>query len=113
MNLETFFSGQNGILAAAIWGILHALKLMAPDFAASKLGQRLMPVFPLVLGAVGGLLGAVSVTPDTRLDRAVLGLAIGGLTAQVFKVARTSLMAKGLDDPEDKTPPAPQAPTGA
>jgi hypothetical protein len=105
MNLDTFISGQNGILAAAIWGIMHTLKLSFPAFIASKLGQRLLPVFPLAIGTIAGLAGAVTVDPNTALNRAVLGLAIGGLTAHIFKVAKTSLMAHGLD--EDETPPTP------
>lgn len=107
MDLESLMTGMNLTSAAAIFGIMHAIKAEA-GAAKSQVMQRLMPVLPLVLGAVCGLAGGVVVDPVTVPNKIIGGLMVGGLTMILFKVGKTSLLGRDLDSPDDS--PVDEAP---
>lgn len=108
MVLSTLLTGRNALFAAAIYAITQTLKTIAPKFFAGKIGQRLLPVIPLVLGIVGGVLGV----PDgvTRMqDKIVIGIVAAFASSHLFKLGRTSVLGWGLGSGEPAPPATPPA----
>jgi hypothetical protein len=106
MNLDAMLTGQNGVLAGAIIGIVMALKRSVPWLTESKAGQRLLPIVPLILGAIGGGFGSVIVDPVTMANKIIAGIMVGGAASLGFKMLKTTVFGHGLDDvdPEVETP---------
>lgn len=98
MDLQSLFSGMNAVLGGAIVGVVMAIK-QVPGMSTSHWGQRLTPLIPLALGAIGGLVGAVVVDPVTLANKVVAGLMVGGLAMVVFNITNKTLLGKGIDSP--------------
>jgi hypothetical protein len=102
MQLDSLFNGMNATLGGAIFGAVYAIKQI-PGLLDKPVVQRLMPILPLILGAIGGACGAVTVEPVTMANKIVAGVMVGGLTMIVFKVGKTTVLGKGIDaEPEAK-----------
>jgi hypothetical protein len=105
MNLESLLNGMNLTLAGAIWGVVHTVKTLVPAVSEHKVGYRLIPLLPLVLGAVGGAAGAVTVDPVTMANKIVAGVMVGGLSMVVFKLGAQTVLGKGYEAAEPTEKP--------
>lgn len=97
---SSLWSGANVALTSGIFAVVMTMKMVFPEAFASKWGQRFLPLLPVVLGVVGGLLGCVSQTRTQ--DRVLVGLLCGFAAAHVYKMGKTSLLGHGID--ADETP---------
>ena len=91
-------SGANVVLIAIILTVTGAIKSIFPDCFGSKTGQRILPIIPIVLGIAGALAGLGSPgAAATILDKVMVGLMSGLSAAISFKLARTTVLGKGID----------------
>jgi hypothetical protein len=89
-----------------VFALLQTVKMAVPKWAATKVGQRLMPLIPIALGVVGAVAGLSSAT--TWGDKIALGVIAGFAAGQGFKVGKTTLLGKGIETASAaKTPAAP------
>lgn len=109
MDVSTILTGTNLLLAGAIFVLLTVGRLVFPGFYVSRLGQRLLPVLPLVLGVVGALLGMCSNAP-TWQEKVLVGIIAGFAASNLFKIGKTTVIGWGL--PDKPTSEAPKLPDG-
>jgi len=108
MDLSLLLTGRNALFAVAVYAIVQTLKTVAPKFFAGKTGQRLLPLIPLVLGVLGGVLGV----PDgvTRMqDKIVVGIVAAFASSHLFKLGRTTMLGWGLGSGEPTPPSTPSS----
>ena len=82
---------------------------VAPKFWMSKVGQRIMPILPLVYGLGLAFLGVC----DCAIwqDKLVIGLIAGWASSHTFKLGKTSVLGWGVEDSDgDGIPDAPATP---
>ena len=107
--MDTFdllLTKANLSLAGGVFVLLQTLKMVFPTFFQGKLGQRLVPVIPLLFGVAGSMAGMCS---GTRWqEKVMIGLIAGFAAGHSFKVGKTTLLGKGID--VDDPAPAPDAP---
>lgn len=97
---ENMVSGENAVLAGVVFAVMTAGKGAAGKFFETPTGQRILPVLPLVLGVAFSLSGFCDPSVTRWQARVVVGLLSGALAGQMFKVGRTSIMGKGVSEPE-------------
>jgi len=106
-DLSDLVTGQNLIFAAGVFVLVSILRTTFKGFFEGKLGQRLLPVLPVVFGLAGAFLGLGEGAKRWQ-DKIVLGLIVGFVSAHIFKLGKTSVLGYGVDDPIDKAAlPAP------
>ena len=93
---EKLATQQNLMLVGAVFAVLQTLKMAIPKWSSTKLGQRLMPVIPEVLGVVGALAGLSS--GKTWQENVAIGLMAGFAASKGFKFGKTTLLGKGVKD---------------
>lgn len=122
LDFSGLLSGWNLLLGVAVLIVTAALKKSFSKFWDTNVGNRLMPWVPIVLGAVGALLGMCD--PDVKLwqERLIVGLVTATVAMATFKIGQTSVFAwdaKGQEikaakrastlppkeDPKDADPP--------
>lgn len=111
--LANIVTGTNLSLAIAVNVILVVIRTLAPEAFKTPIGQRILPVLPILLG----LPLAMLLSDIARWqDRLVMGFLVGFVASTMFKVGRTSILGMGLDiatkeepKPEDPKPEAPKA----
>lgn len=92
---EAFVTGRNLLLAGGVGVVVAVVRSAAPEFFASKNGQRLLPLLPVVLGILGAFLGFGEPTSSrTWQDRITLGLVCGLTASWVYQTAKRVLMGK-------------------
>jgi len=108
MMFEQLLTGRNLMLAGAIFVIMTVMKTPFKEFWASRWGQRVLPIIPVVLGIGGGFAGLCDC--NTWQDKLLIGLLAGFASAHIFKMGKTSVMGYGLPDLDgDGVPDAPAA----
>jgi hypothetical protein len=107
MDPTTLITGANLACYGAILAILQTVKMLVPGMD-NKWVQRFLPLFPLVLGIVAALVGMAS--GKNWQERLTIGVIIGVAAGQSFKLGKTTLLGKGLEDGKATTP-APAKPT--
>lgn len=113
MNTITdMISGKNLMLSGAVFAVVASVKTVAPSIQSSKVGQRLLPILPVILGALAALAGFCDVALAPRWqDRVVVGILSGAFSGHFFKMGKTSLLGMDLDDVAAPAAPAvPAAP---
>ena len=97
--METeILSGASATLVTIIIAMLSILKSVFAEFFASNLGQRLLPVIPIVLGMFGGLLG---LTAAVGLKAQLVAGFLTGISASfLFKVGKTTVLGQGIVEGE-------------
>ena len=95
LDVTSFFEGKNLLLYAAIFMLTGAIRASLHTFFDKSLGQRLLPLLPMVLGALLAVVG-ISEPMDSKLDAAVFGLISGGIVGHAYKTGRTAIMGYGV-----------------
>jgi len=95
MDPNDMLNGANVILVTMIVAITSAIKFLFSDFFESALGKRLLPVVPIVLGIIGGLVG-IAQPAETILDKIMVGLMSGLSAAMSYKIGHTTIMGNGV-----------------
>lgn len=110
MMFEELLTGRNVSLAGGIFVCLSMAKKMAPAFFKARVGQRVLPVLPIILGEIGAFINLSDAVKWQ--DKLLVGLIAGWAAGNVFKVGKTSLLGYGLPDKEDDSEdPVPSSPT--
>ena len=96
MLLDQLLTGRNLMLAGGIFVLMSVMRVPMKDFYDSRLGQRLLPLIPIVLGVAGAFAGLC----DGKVwqDKLLIGLIAGWASSHTFKLGRTSVMGYGLPD---------------
>jgi len=102
MDVSALMTGKNAMLPVAVFVISQTLKSLFPAFFAGKVGQRLMPVIPLVVGVGLALLGLCDAAHWQ--DRMLLGLLASFTASHLFKVGKTSFLGWGVEAAQDPGP---------
>lgn len=102
MDISTILTGTNLLLAIGVFVLITVIRAVFPAFFASRLGQRILPVLPLVFGAGGALIGMCS-NAKTWQEKLLIGLIAGFASSHLFKIGKTTVIGWGLPD---KEPPA-------
>lgn len=95
MDLSYVLTGKNLLLLSAVFAMTQVLKSSIPWFTYSVMGQRLIPILPIVLGVIGSLVGLCS--ENSWPDRVAIGIIAGFSAGQMFKVGKTTLLGKGVN----------------
>ena len=92
MELEQILNYQNLVVIIAIMGVIEVLKKILEAFKVmdSKPVSIILPLLPVVFGAVAGVIPSV-ITGPTVAFRMTIGIALGGLGGQVWKIVHTKL----------------------
>lgn len=107
--MDSLFSTTHIALSVAIFVVVATVKKLAhPFFDTHTVGIRVLPVMPLVLGVAAALLGFVD-DGITRLpDRIVVGVLCAAFSSQAYKLAKTTILGRGL--PGLSSPSEPPSP---
>ena len=107
--MDSLFSATHIALSVAIFVVVATVKKLAhPVFDTHPVGIRVLPVMPLVLGVAAALLGFVD-DGITRLpDRIVVGVLCAAFSSQAYKLAKTTILGRGL--PGLSSPSEPPSP---
>jgi len=99
LDVTSFFEGRNLLLYAGIFMLTGAVVSVGnvgeKKFFLTDLGQRLMPIIPLVIGVLLAVVG-VSEPMASKMDAAVFGMISGGIVGHAYKTGRTSVLGYGL-----------------
>ena len=111
--MDSLFSTTHIALSVAIFVVVATVKKLAhPFFDTHTVGIRVLPVLPLVLGVAAALLGFVD-SGITRLpDRLVVGVLCAAFSSQAYKLAKTTILGRGLPGLSSPStpPPSPSEP---
>jgi len=97
MESVELLSGANVALVSLVLMLTAALKLIFSEAFATTLGQRLLPVVPIVLGVIGAFAG-ISETGSTWQEKLVSGLMSGISAAAAYKLGKTTVMGQGITE---------------
>ena len=92
LSLEQILNYQHLIIIIAIMGVLEAIKvtLRVLKIRKHKAIEIIMPYMPMIFGCgVAFIPGAI--TADTLGFRLMIGVAMGALGGQVWKIVKTKL----------------------
>jgi len=96
--VDQLLTGRNIELAAAVFIVMSLIRMPFKAFLGTKIGQRVMPVLPVLLGISGAFVGLCD--GAVWKDKLLIGLIAGWASSHTFKLGRTSIMAYGLDSDE-------------
>ena len=105
---SSLLTQNNILLMCAIFAIMTGLKAGFADLLATRTGQRVQPILPLVLGLVGAFTGCSDAL--TRPDKAMIGLLAGFIASHLSTIGRTTLLGRGLAALEGEVADVPAAP---
>lgn len=113
MMLEDLITGRNMGLAAGIFVVMSILRTSLPKVWATSIGQRALPIMPIILGEIGAFIGVTDA--EKWQDKMIVGLICGWAASNLFKVGRTSVLGYGIDvaTPSEPAPAAPVTPPAA
>ena len=100
-DLSGLLTPQNALLAGSILPIVEALRRIVPGFFQTTVGQRLLPVLPLLVGVGAVFCGLGSAGPD-MLNKIIVGVIAGAVAGHSYKTMKTSAMGSGVTAPETK-----------
>src|SRR5688572_24931222 len=99
LDVTSFFEGRNLLLYAGIFMLTGAITNIGnvgkKKFFLTDLGQRIMPIIPLVIGVLLALAGLTE-PMASKMDAAVFGMISGGIVGHAYKTGRTAVMGYGL-----------------
>lgn len=106
--MNRYVSPANLLLAAAIYVLVTALKQALPGLTTTRLGRRVLPILPVILGVLGALAGFVDSAIDRLPDRIAVGVLSGAFSAWGFKFVQKTVRGVVAGDPEanDGLPPS-------
>lgn len=94
MTLEQLLSYQHLVVAIVISGLMTSFKITLNKVGVLEktVTQAILPYGPMALGAVSGLIPGV-IQADTMGFSICVGLALGAISGQVWKILKTKLSA--------------------
>jgi len=95
---EKVATTTNLLLTGAVFALLQVLKMVVPKWSTTQIGQRLLPVIPLLLGVGGAMAGLCSAS--TWQEKLAIGIMAGFAAGQGFKIGKTTALGKGIEVPE-------------
>jgi hypothetical protein len=104
LDVSNLITGKNLLLGGAAFALTTGARETFKGFFASVLGQRLLPLVPLVLCVAGALMGICDGATEWQ-SRLALGLIVGFAAGHLFKIGKTSIMGAGIEEPVSKDPP--------
>lgn len=112
MMLDQLLTGRNLALAGGVFVLMSLVKnLVLPKFWLGNIGQRLLPVLPIVLGVSGAFAGLCDC--NGWQDKLLIGLIAGWASSHTFKLGKTSILGYGIDGGSEETPSDPATPAPA
>ena len=106
--LTQYATGMNGSLVLVIFVLMTTLKSALPKaVSTAPWFQRILPVIPEILGLSGAMAGITDAVGWR--NRLVVGIVAGFIASKFFKIGRTTILGKGLSEPDGvvMAPPAP------
>jgi hypothetical protein len=97
-DLSSYVTGENAALVAGVVAVCSTLKATFKGFFKGKVGQRLLPLMPVLLGTAGAMCGIGDAGADTWQAKLVLGVICGFTAGQLFKAGKTSIFGWGIED---------------
>lgn len=101
MEATELINGANIVLVTLVLAITSGLKIAFDSFFSSKLGQRLLPIVPIILGVIGGLVG-IADPAETIVDKITVGFLSGLSAAVAYKLGKTTILGQGVKEKEVK-----------
>lgn len=111
MDFASLLAGKNITLMGGVFALTTTFRLSFKPFFESGLGERLMPLLPLLLGVAGAFLGMCENAP-TGADKTGIGLVAGFAAGHLFKLGKTSVMGYGITPKTSKSDAEEPAPDG-
>jgi hypothetical protein len=108
--LSVLISWQFILFGLAVAGVMYVLRILVEYFmqlanhdpTKSKLwGEVLLPILPVIIGAVGALKFRTFPYPDnldTKGDRIIFGLVAGLLSTLIYRIIKSLLSAKTISN---------------
>lgn len=97
--IEELVTGKNWQLAAGIFVLMSLVKQVGAPFWKGQIGQRLLPVLPLLFGIAGAFVG-ICENCSTWQDKLLIGILAGYVAGHTFKVLRTTVVGYGTGEVE-------------
>lgn len=97
--MEELLNGANAALVSMVVMLTLVVKSVGGPFFDKALGQRLLPLVPLVLAVALSFLGLAS-PADSVTDKLLVGLLSGLAASASYKVVKTSVLGSGVDKVE-------------
>jgi hypothetical protein len=101
LNLSSYFSGLNLLLGICVFVLTATIKQMFAPFWETQVGNRLLPVFPLVFGVGLAFAGLREPSITSWQETLGIGLVAAFAASYIFKLGNTTLL--GWDDKSQKT----------
>jgi hypothetical protein len=96
MDLSSLLTGKNAAFAAGLIAVVSGLRAVFPYVFESKVGARLLPLLPMVLGVAGAFLLGGHIDATTVQTKVGVGLLAGLVAAQSYKIGRTTVAGKNV-----------------
>lgn len=103
MDISTLLTGRNALLPVGVYAVTQALKMALPKVFQSSIGQRFVPIIPLVLGIALAMAGLGEGATRWQ-DRMLMGLIAGFTASHLFKLGKTSLLGWGIESTQEEPP---------
>lgn len=103
LDFSTLLTGNNLLLTGGVFAATATIRESFKKFFESVVGQRLLPIAPMVFGIAGAQAG-ICEGASTWQGRCMLGLIAGFSAGHFFKIGKTSLLGAGVEAPEPKEP---------
>lgn len=100
LNLKDFFSGLNLLLGICTFILTALVKRVFQPFWEKPLGNRLLPLVPLVFGLALAFAGLHEPAVTTWQEKLAIGLVASFAASYIFKFSQTTLL--GWDDKSQK-----------
>jgi hypothetical protein len=100
LNLNSFFSGLNLLLGICTFILTATVKRTFQPFWDKPVGNRLLPLVPLVFGLVLAFAGLHEETITRWQEKFAIGLVASFAASYIFKFSQTTLL--GWDDKSQK-----------
>lgn len=117
MDIRSLLEPENAALPVVAGALTYALRQSAKGWFRTRWGQRVLPLLPFALALSLALAGIG--TAGTWRERVLFGLLAGATANAGYKLLRTTIAGRGLDDdahaaalPASSSPPAkPETPS--
>ena len=107
MDLAALITGKNLLLMAGCFALTTVARKSAKPFFDAGIGERLLPLLPLLFGVLGALMGVCENAPTVG-DKVVMGLIAGFAASHMFKLGKTTVMGFGVAPKKKKAKPLPE-----
>lgn len=95
MDFSALLVGKNFILLGGVFALTTTVRSTFKPFFDAGMGERLLPLVPLILGILGALMG-ISENAPTVADKVGIGLIAGFTAGHIFKLGKTSVLGYGV-----------------